>query len=359
FNPSATGLIFNNSGYTLSSEDFQTITVSGANAISIANGKTATISGNLTVTSGTTASAITGGGTLVIENGGTVQNNGSTSSVVMRIMGTAGGGTGTTVDLKPGGILSNNLNNTAVFVSGALLVNGGTLNLSFTTTGGTLGIGQDAADSAGTVTLNEGIINAPSTNGVRFGSNSSTATPGGTLNLNGGEITTRKLQKGTGTVATSVVNFNGSVLRSFANDATFMEGLSRANIRNGGAIIDSTHSITIKQDLLHSDVSGDSAIDGGLTKRGAGTLTLTGANSYTGDTNLEGGTLSISDETKLGAAANKLNFNGGYLQVTGTAMTSLTRALTWGDAGGGFDITSADNVFTLNQQITSGGGLLK
>jgi hypothetical protein len=53
--------------------------------------------------------------------------------------------------------------------------------------------------------------------------------------------------------------------------------LTRANIRNNGAKIDTAgFNITIGQALQHSAISGDNATDGGLTKNGAGTLTLGG-----------------------------------------------------------------------------------
>ena len=42
------------------------------------------------------------------------------------------------------------------------------------------------------------------------------------------------------------------------------------NVRNGGAIIDSNgHNISVKSALTHSNIGGDNAADGGLTKNGA------------------------------------------------------------------------------------------
>jgi len=46
--------------------------------------------------------------------------------------------------------------------------------------------------------------------------------------------------------------------------------------------------------LLHSAIAGDNAADGGLTKLGAGTLSLTAANTYNGATFINAGTLSVS-----------------------------------------------------------------
>lgn len=112
--------------------------------------------------------------------------------------------------------------------------------------------------------------------------------------------------------------------------------------------------------------SGDTAIidnvlDGtaGLNKTDGGTLVLTGSNVFTGTTTLSGGYLSVSSDANLGASTNALDFEGGTLEVTGTTFTQTARNITWGNPGGGFDIDSAANVFTVGQTLGGNGGLLK
>ena len=84
----------------------------------------------------------------------------------------------------------------------------------------------------------------------------------------------------------SEVNFNGGTLAPLGNNATFMENLPLVYVRSGGAIIDTEgKSITIGQALL------DGAGGGGLTKNGSGTLTLTGTNTFTGNSVVNAGTL--------------------------------------------------------------------
>ena len=63
-----------------------------------------------------------------------------------------------------------------------------------------------------------------------------------------------------------------------------MTGLTSANVRAGGAVINTNgFNVAISQSLAH-DPTGP-ATDGGLVKNGAGTLTLNGASlSYTGVT---------------------------------------------------------------------------
>ncbi|MFF9551130.1 S8 family serine peptidase [Methylobacterium fujisawaense] len=98
---------------------------------------------------------------------------------------------------------------------------------------------------------------------------------------------------------------------------------------------------------------------GSLIKLGDGTLTLSGTNTFSGGVVLAGGTLSVSRDVNLGAATGTLAFDGGTLQITGTAFTSTTRPITWGRNGGGLDIADPANTFTLAQSLASLGGLTK
>jgi autotransporter-associated beta strand protein/T5SS/PEP-CTERM-associated repeat protein len=111
------------------------------------------------------------------------------------------------------------------------------------------------------------------------------ASGNGTVNLNGGTITAGQVTHLGGGTAT--FNFNGGTLVAspFAN-ATFMQGLTAANVLTNGAIIDSgTNAINIGQALLNG------AGGGGLTKLGNGTLFLNGANTYTNTTQVSAGAL--------------------------------------------------------------------
>jgi autotransporter-associated beta strand protein len=119
----------------------------------------------------------------------------------------------------------------------------------------------------------------------------------------------------------SIFNFNGGTLQAGASSATFMAGLTTANIKNGGAFIDTnTFDITIAQPLLHfAGATTDS-----LTKIGSGALTLSGANSYGGNTTVTSGTLTLSH------ALDPLNANTGNDASTVTiADTGATLDLTY------------------------------
>ncbi|MEY4386967.1 MAG: hypothetical protein RLY20_2250, partial [Verrucomicrobiota bacterium] len=111
-----------------------------------------------------------------------------------------------------------------------------------------------------------------------------------TYNLNGGTLTIPSITR-TATSGSGVFNFNGGTLKPTATTATFMQGLTAANVNAGGANIDTAGSdITIAQSIAGAGV---------LTKLGAGTLTLSGFSTYTGNTVISNGTLALSGTATL------------------------------------------------------------
>lgn len=159
-----------------------------------------------------------------------------------------------------------------------LAIDGGT----FTSPELQLGV---AGTGTGTLTINSGNANI-TTLAFRFGTGGT-----GTIHLNGGTLATSSISRSGGI---GTLNLNGGTLRATATTATFLEGLSNALVKSGGITIDtSTHKITIAQPL-----KGDpSSPGGGLVKTGAGVLTPTGANSYTGTTAVSAGILVVANPT--------------------------------------------------------------
>ncbi len=189
--------------------------------------------------------------------------------------------------------------------TGDTYVNAGTLTV--TGTGATLDGAPEIADGSGlTATMNIGsgvVVTAGSQVGV------GTSGGNGTLNLNGGTLAVTQVTGGSGT---STLNFNGGTLQAYAGaSANFVTGLTQISILAGGAKIDSNgQNITIAQNLL----SGG-GIDGGLSKLGgAGTLTLTGTNTYTGPTNVQNGTLLIAAAGAL-PTNTSVSITGGTLKL--------------------------------------------
>ncbi len=117
-----------------------------------------------------------------------------------------------------------------------------------------------------------------------------------------------------------------------------------------GLAVDPAQTLTVS-----NVVSGP----GTLFKLGLGTLTLSGTNTFSGGVVLAGGTLSVARDANLGAATGSLAFDGGTLQITGTAFTATTRPITWSRNGGGLDIADPANTVTLAQSLSGSGGLTK
>ena len=153
--------------------------------------------------------------------------------------------------------------------------------------------------------------------------------------------------------ASSQVTFNGGTLQITGTTVTNMGGHS-VNWSSFNGAFDIANAINV------FTVSGAIGGSGGLTKLGTGMLLLTGSNSYAGGTTLTDGELSISGSSNLGAAGSQVTFNGGTLQITGTAVTNMGgHSVNWSSFNGAFDIANAANVFTVSSAISGGGSLTK
>ena len=94
-----------------------------------------------------------------------------------------------------------------------------------------------------------------------------------------------------------------------------------------------------------------------MTKTGAGTLSLTGSNTYSGGTNLNGGILAANNDVDLGTGV--LSFNGGTLEAlsTGSGITSSkTIAI---NAGGGTFLADTGTASSLSGVISGAGAFTK
>ena len=99
------------------------------------------------------------------------------------------------------------------------------------------------------------------------------------------------------------------------------------------------------------------AQDGSLTKVGPGTLTLTGTNTYSGGTNLNGGILAVNTDANLGTGP--LNFNGGTLEALATGGGLMSSKPINLAAGGGTFLADAGTESTLSGPITGLGAWTK
>ncbi|WP_050028715.1 autotransporter-associated beta strand repeat-containing protein [Verrucomicrobium sp. BvORR034] len=139
----------------------------------------------------------------------------------------------------------------------------------------------------------------------------------------------------------------GGLVKSGTTASVIRGGtLTAGNTSAQNLYIFTSTGLTLDTDII--DNSGGAV---GLAKSGGSTLTLTGANSHTGGTFLNEGTLIINADARLGAASSALHLRGGTLQV-GAGATGvpslrpliLARSVTINDAGGTIDIGTANTV---------------
>ena len=358
---------------SLTKQGVGTLTLSGANTytgdttvnggtLAVAAGGSITGDGNLTVdTTGTSPAAMTlvDGGSLstglaIIGNNGTgsfTRSGGSfTTNGNALYLGFSGSGTYTLSDSGNGSSLSTGPASIGVEGVGSFTQSGG----SFTTNGSTLLLGY-LPGSSGTYALSDSGSGSSLTTGGAVIGLSGTGTfaqnggsftakgiglvlgyyagSSGTYSLNGGTLNVGEVSGDSGT---STFHFNGGTLQAGASDApndpnyptTFFSGLSTADVQAGGAIINTNgFNVTVAQNLLHDTSSGAPATDGGLTKLGVGTLTLTGANTYTGPTAINAGTLLAANASGSATGTGAVSVNsGGTLGGNGTISGAVTVA---------------------------------
>jgi autotransporter-associated beta strand protein len=389
---SAAGMIFNTTGYTLSAASAQTITINSAPGnVSLASSSvTATIGSNVTVSRGANDAITTVTGTGGVLNIGAADQSSTGARYINTQSGSTGTRTlsitsGTIVNVNSGGYLgqspdtvyvtTSNPNGTSILIGSAT---GGSLVVK---TGGTVTNGNNqafivgGATASGTLTIDGGQVNAGTVTigtsgslptgtaiaGLRFGSLSNNDTGTRIANLNGGVLTVGQVFTGASVATpsfTNTFNFNGGTLQASLANAAFMTGLTTANVQVGGAKIDSnSFDITVGQALIHDSALG-ATLDGGLTKSSAGTLTLTAANTYTGNTTISGGTLKLSSPGKLGYTSGTSGTYAGAMSIdcgaifenASSGTQNLNGAITGGgtltnSGGGGLALTNAGNSF--------------
>src|ERR1035437_10072671 len=180
--------------------------------------------------------------------------------------------------------------------------------------------------------LNSGVANLGTINIVQTGSGT------GTLNVNGGLLIANEITTGN-SLGFSTLNLNGGTVQASANNVNFLHDVTLAFVQLGGVIFDSQgFNITVAESLL-DDGSG-----GGLTKNGVGALTLTGANTYTGATVVNAGTLATTTAS-TGGGAYTVNGVGFGLQVAGSLNSQLNAS----------SVALASSVTTLNFDLNNFG----
>jgi autotransporter-associated beta strand protein len=350
-----------------------------------APGQTNTVNGRILVGLCTTAAAGQETAGELIINDGVLQNPGQSFGI--------GWNNGTVVTAGPDGIRSKvtvngGLVKTAILAVGAnqmglagfnarpvLVQNGGTVELS------SYLILAEHAGAVSRADINGGLFKVTGTgNGIRSGGGESVMTLSGTaavdiaetvqlatlagskslLKLDGGTLTARNITKNAGNEA--ILSFNGGTFLPHTAGQT-LSGLTAAYVSTNGALIDtSLADYTVAQNLLHDpDLGG--APDGGFTKLGSGTLTLSSTGStYTGPTLISGGVLRIAgtlpiDNDVIVGADGELLVGGSATQTLSAASLALEPGATLGFAFAA-DGTSNDRLVVADSPTFTPGSLV-
>ena len=130
--------------------------------------------------------------------------------------------------------------------------------------------------------------------------------------------------------------------------------------------------VDTSNDTLYINAPITAATTGGLTKAGQGTLVLAGANGFSGNIFINGGTLSMSGNAYNGAdpatgplgaagAARQIVLNGGRFQFGSGIFNPNpnTKKFTIGTAGGTLDLVSSAWIKLDDADQLSGGGNLR
>lgn len=347
-NVTASGYTLVNSGSNFLTLTFTTTTGSGtftsaASQIFVAAGKTFNIGAGTdsTIVKANGGGALSTSSQIHVETGSILNINAGASLLRDNNSGANNGGIrftgGGTVNVF--GTVSNTANNDGIRIgeydansttfnvkSGGLLT---TASSGSNVSGGALTVaGGSGTATAGTVTLNiesggtVSVTNTASTQGFSLARQAGSV---GIANVSG-TLITPKIVAGNGAAgAIGTLNIDGGTIRATRNEAAFIERLNSAtlsvNIKAGGATIDSNgFNIGTSQALL------DGTGGGGLTKNGTGNLTLSGANTYTGTTTVNGGGLLLNSTNTSNLVVNSGGTIGGVGGSTSGSLVTNTGA---------------------------------
>ncbi|KHK51694.1 transporter [Ralstonia sp. A12] len=358
-NPGASGNTITNTG---------TVTTSGSNARAASLlGGNGTINNSGTLTSnGRDAPAVyMQGNNDTLNNSGTIQTTGTASSsgsVDAVVSNTLGSSFAATINNQAGGrIISNNgigvrSTNGATTITNAGLIQGGGGTAIQGGNGNVTLILQTGSQIIGTANGGGG-TNTVTLQGTGTASNAFTNFQ--SLTMAG----TNWTWAGTGTFSTALVqsgtlNLTGTLGTTTASVvATVNSGATlQANASNLPLSVTDNGLVRFQQDSAGT-YTGTISGAGAVEKTGAGMLTVSGSNAYSGGTTITQGTLSVAADNALGASSGALTLNGGTLQLGNTFNLASSRAVSITANNGTIDTQGFNS--TVAQNITGAGSLTK
>jgi autotransporter-associated beta strand protein len=372
-NVNLTGAITTGSG-GLTVGSTGTVTMSGAantytgtttvNSGTLALAKTAgvtALAGNLTVNAGTVrldnSNQIADTATVTLNNSATLNLN-DRSETIGQLNSTSAT---TTVALGTGaGTLTlNGPNNTNSNYAGKIT---GGASSSLTVSGtGKVYLSGDGSGFSGTTNVTSGTLNVSGSNTV-LGSGAVSVSSGGNLQVQGGiNLANAVTINGTGTTQ------NGAI-QNFAGNNTLSGPItvaSAARINSDAGTLALAGNISLAANTLTiggastTTQAGVISGTGGLTKDGAGTLVLNGANTYTGATTISAGTLQLGANDRIANTSAVTVATGATFDVNSKTETIGSLAGTGTVLLGSGALTAGgDNTSTVFSGTLGGTGSL-
>jgi autotransporter-associated beta strand protein len=367
------GQTTNANSVTLSAGDTANVSASGK-AVYIgqnagSNNNTLVVAGNLTANQINVGTSGNTGNVLQIGNGGTTGTL-STSSVITN-NGTVVFNRSDTITQGTefgSGAITGNGSLTQAGSGSTILTASNTYTGGTTISGGTLQLGNGSTtgslSSTGAI-VNNGNLAINRSNAVTQGTDfSATAITGNGSLTQAGSGTTLLTASNTYTGGTTI---SGGTLQLGNGSTTGSLSSTGAIVNNGNFTINRSNTVTQGTDFSGTAITGT----GSFTQAGSGTTILNAANSYSGGTFVQAGTLRAGNTSAFGSGAisvsggfldfngftigNTLNVSGGSLtglqNYTGTQAVSGTAAYS-GTVASNLNVTSGGKINTTGATFT-------
>lgn len=321
------------------------ITITGANTLTIANNgidmsaatQNLTISSNLALFGGVGQIWNIGTGrTLTLDTGVFTRNPGATLSI-------QGAGT----------VATTNITNNAAGIVGTWATIGTGASTKFATVSGGIitGLTGTAAATAANVTDTTGTVNYDVAAVGAVGA--------------GASFNTLRFTGGTSGTITGNFSANGILNASSANTTLTLSGAVTIGANKELVVTpgDANRNVT-----LSGPVSNNATGTSGLTKAGNGTLTLSGASTYTGITTVSRGTVTVSNAAGLGSVLGGVMVHsgdnssvpttvGGVLAISGGITLGESIAIANGSGNPQASLTNSGTNTLTGTLFTTGGGI--